>query len=90
MFDGGFAYSHYFTDTADKFQDINDDPETFKVLQESKMHKMRPWWNRKGKATSKKNEDEKNGNMGEDKETDEEDYDPAEVFDYGGEYEVEW
>jgi hypothetical protein len=33
---GGFAFEHYFEDAADRFQNASDDPETFKVLEESK------------------------------------------------------
>jgi hypothetical protein len=39
---GGFAYEHCFEDAADSFQNANDDPETFKVLEESEFRKIYP------------------------------------------------
>ena len=39
---GGFAFEHYFEEAADRFQNASDDPETFKVLEESEFRKQYP------------------------------------------------
>ncbi|KAJ9637274.1 hypothetical protein H2199_007561 [Coniosporium tulheliwenetii] len=68
---GGFAFEHYFVDAADKFQNASDDPETFKVLEESKMRELYP---RSAPHTEEDSEEESEGEE-----------DPSEVFDEGEE-----
>ncbi|KAJ9668244.1 hypothetical protein H2201_001674 [Coniosporium apollinis] len=73
---GGFAFEHYFVDAADKFQNASDDPETFKVLEESKMRELYP---RSAPHTEEDSEEESEGEE-----------DPSEVFDEGGKLPVDW
>lgn len=73
---GGFAYEHWFEDAANKFQNASDDPETFKVLEESRFRQLYP---RKAPRTKADSEE---GLEGEE--------DPSAVFDKGGEFPVDW
>jgi len=73
---GGFAFEHYFEDAANRFQNASDDPETFKVLEESRFRKLYPRPTPRAKADSEQElEDEE---------------DPSEVFDQGGRLPVDW
>ena len=72
---GGFAFEHYFVDAADKLQK-SDDPETFKVLEESKFRELYP---RRAPRTEEDSEEESEGEE-----------DPSEVFDQGGRLPVDW
>jgi hypothetical protein len=62
-------------DAANRFQHASDDPETFKVLEESEFRKIHP-------RRAPYNE--------EDFEEPEEEEDPSEVFDEGGRLPVDW
>jgi hypothetical protein len=73
--DREFTYHNYFIDVANKFEKENIDPEVCNVLQASKFRQMWPW------PIPKEDDDEND---------DDEETDPAEAFDYGGEYEVDW
>ena len=72
---GGFAFEHFFEDAADEFQNASDDPEMFKVLEESEFRKLYP-------RQPPRNE--------EDVEESEGDEDPSAVFDRGGRLPVNW
>ena len=73
---GGFAFEHYFEDAADRFQNASDDPETFKVLEESEFRKLYP-------QLAPRNEE------GVEEESEGEE-DPSVVFDRGGRPPVDW
>jgi hypothetical protein len=73
---GGFAFEYYFEDAADRFQNASDDPETFKVLEESKFRKLYP------RRAPRNDEDVEEESEGEE--------DPSEVFDRGGRLPVNW
>ena len=67
---GGFAIEHYFEDAVNRFQNASGDPETFKILEESKFRKLYP---RRVPRNKKDVEEELEGEE-----------DPNEVFDQGG------
>jgi hypothetical protein len=73
---GGFPYEHYFEDAANRFQDAPDDPETFKVLEESEFRKIYP---RRAPRNEEDIEEESDGEA-----------DPSAVFDEGGRLPVDW
>jgi hypothetical protein len=73
---GGFAFEHYFEDAADRFQNASDDPETFKVLEESKFRELYP------RQAPRNEEDVEEEPEGEE--------DPSKVFDRGGRLPVDW
>ena len=73
---GGFAFEHYFEEAADRFQNASDDPETFKVLEESQFRKLYP------RQAPRNEEDVEEESEGEE--------DPSEVFDKGGRLPVIW
>ena len=73
---GGFAFEHYFEEAADRFQNASDDPETFKVLEESEFRKECP---RKAPRNEEDVEEEPEGEE-----------DPSGVFDEGGRLPVIW
>jgi hypothetical protein len=73
---GGSAFEHYFEDAANEMQDANDDPETFRVLEESGLRKIYP------RLAPRPDEA--------DEEDSEEDENPAAVFDEGGRLPVDW
>ncbi|EON63462.1 hypothetical protein W97_02690 [Coniosporium apollinis CBS 100218] len=76
LYQGGFAFESYFVDAADKFQNASDDPETFKVLEESRFRELYP------RSTARTEEDSEEESEGEE--------DPSEVFDEGGKLPVDW
>lgn len=41
-FDEGFTFQGFFIDAANDFQNASNDPDTFKVLEESKMRELYP------------------------------------------------
>ncbi|KAH8667476.1 hypothetical protein BGZ60DRAFT_409339 [Tricladium varicosporioides] len=41
-FDEGFTFHGFFIDASNEFQNANNDPDTFKVLEESKMRELYP------------------------------------------------
>lgn len=95
--EGGFAFEHYFEEAANRFQNASDDPETFKVLEESTFRKLYP-----RSAIHNEGDDERRSGEEEDHEKEDyemdvdprEDYseseDPAAVFDVGGRLPVDW
>ena len=74
--DRGFVYNGYFIDAANNFEKAYADSDISKILQASRFRQMWPW--PKPKKDLKENSNSS------------EETDPAEVFDYGGEYEVDW
>jgi hypothetical protein len=74
--DLGFTYEHYFDEAADRFQNANDDPEMYKILEESEFRKLYP-------RLPPRNEEDGGEEL-------EEDEDPSEVFDIGGRFPVDW
>ena len=73
---GGFAFEHFFEDAADEFQNASDDPETFKVLEESEFRKIYP------RQPPRNVEDAEEESEGEE--------DPSGVFDKSGSLPVNW
>jgi hypothetical protein len=72
---GGFAYEYCFEEAANRVN-ASDDPETFKVLEESEFRKLYPW------RPPYNEEDALAESDGE--------KDPSEVFDIGGRLPVLW
>jgi len=75
-FEEGFTFSGYFVDAADEFQNASDDPEIFKILEESKLREQYP---RLPPRPEDDGEEESEGEM-----------DPSEAFDRGGKFPVDW
>ena len=73
---GGFAFEHYFEDAADRFQIVSDDPETFKVLEESEFREL---YSRRAPRNEGDVEEELEGEE-----------DSSEVFGRGGRLPVGW
>ena len=73
--DQGFAYEYSFEDAANRVN-ASDDPETFKVLEESEFLKLYPW---RAPRDEEDVEEESDGEK-----------DPSEVFDVGGRLPINW
>jgi hypothetical protein len=71
---GGFAFEYYFVDAADRFQNASDDPETFNVLEGSRLRELYP------RLAPRTEEDDEESDGG----------DPSKAFDRGGRCPVGW
>ena len=72
---GSFAFESYFQDEADRVNE-NDDPETFKVLEQSRFRQFYPKREPRGEECSDYGDSD-------------DDIDPSAVFDVGGQCPVE-